>query len=285
MIGGRSGSTSRVVRSIQHEEATSMKADVEPRGTSGRGLRAVLPLWAMLVMAGGVAWAWMVRQGLDMGNGVGTMGMSFAFFTGMWAVMMAAMMLPPLGPVAATEPAPEGTSSLSLVPGGLSFGAGFLVPWALYGGAVFLAFKGADHLVDSSPAGAKWVGLTILAVAGLYQLSPWKWMALRHCRMPMHRDRTGLGGAFASGALDGSVCVGCCWALMTVFIAMGVMNLPVMAGLAALIFAEKVLPRPRLISTMGGVALLGLAVAAAVHPSLLSGLHTSGMGMGMMGGM
>jgi predicted metal-binding membrane protein len=168
----------------------------------------------------------------------------------------------------------------------MGFGAGFLLPWVLYGLAAFLAFRGADHLVDSSPTGARWLGVAILAVAGLYQLSPWKWAALRHCRMPMHRNVAGgIGGAFASGALDGSVCVGCCWALMTVFVAMGVMNLPVMAGLAALIFAEKVLPRPRVIAAIGGVGLLSLAVAAAVHPSLLSGLHVSGVGMDMMGGM
>jgi predicted metal-binding membrane protein len=263
-----------------------MKADVESQSTSRPGLRAVLPLWALLLLAGGVAWAWMVREGFDMGNGVGTMGMSFAFFIGMWAVMMAAMMLPPLGPVAASGSAPSRASSLALIPDGLSFGAGFLVPWAAFGVAAFIALRGADHLVDSSPTGARWLGVAILGVAGLYQLSPWKWAALQHCRMPMHRNSTGgVGGASASGALDGAVCVGCCWALMTVFVAMGVMNLPVMAGLAVLIFAEKVLPRPRVIAAVGGAALLSLAVAAAVHPSLLSGLHVSGMGMDTMGGM
>jgi predicted metal-binding membrane protein len=263
-----------------------VNTDIDGHGTAGLGLRRIGPLWAVLILVGGAAWAWVVGQDFEMGNGVGTMGMSFAFFAGMWAVMMAAMMLPPLGPVAVTEAAEPRTSSLSLIPGGVAFGIGFLVPWALYGIAGFAAFKGADRLVASSPAIAKWLGVAILAVAGLYQVSPWKWAALRHCRMPMHRtDNGGLAGSFASGAADGSICVGCCWALMTIFIAMGVMNLPVMAGLAALIFAEKVLPRPRVIAAVGGVALLGLAVAAAVHPSLLSGLHASGMGMDMMGGM
>jgi predicted metal-binding membrane protein len=265
-----------------------MRREIEPtRGTTAR-LSRLVPMWAALILAGGAAWAFTTAQGLDMGNGVGSMGMAFPIFVGTWVVMMAAMMLPALGPVAAAETAPASTvSSRPRIPGALAFGAGFLLPWAAYGILAFAALEGTDRLVSSSPQAAKWLGVGILAVAGIYQLSPWKWAALRHCRMPMHRSTGGgLVGAVASGATDGAICVGCCWALMSVLVAVGVMNLLAMAGLAALIFAEKILPRPRLIAVIGGMVFLALAVVAAVHPSLLSGLHVSGPGMPMdMGGM
>jgi predicted metal-binding membrane protein len=75
-----------------------------------------------------------------------------------------------------------------------------------------------------------------------------------------------------AGVIEGAVCVGCCWALMATLISFGVMNLAAMAGLAAVIFGEKVLPRPRLVAGIAGAALLVLAVAGAIEPSLLSGV-------------
>jgi predicted metal-binding membrane protein len=265
-------------------EGRSMDASTDRPATLP--LAKAAPTWIALVLAGAAAWGWVVGQGFDMGNGVGTMGTTFAFFAGMWAVMMAAMMLPALGPVAAAETAGGSTvSGVGRIPDGLAFGAGFLAPWALYGVAAFFAFRGADRLVDSSPDGARWLGVGILAVAGLYQLSPWKWAALRHCRMAMHRPASGLGASLVTGAVDGATCVGCCLFLMATLVSLGVMNLAAMGGLAALIFAEKVLPRPRLIAAAGGMAFLALAVAASVHPALLPGLHGSGMGADMTGGM
>jgi len=61
---------------------------------------------------------------------------------------------------------------------------------------------------------------------------------------------------------------------MSILFATGLMSLPAMAGISAVIFAEKVLPRPRVIARTAGVALLGLAVAVAVHPALLGGLRS-----------
>ena len=44
------------------------------------------------------------------------------------------------------------------------------------------------------------------------------------------------------GAEHGAYCVGCCWGLMVILFALGVMSLLWMAVVAALIFAEKMLP-------------------------------------------
>jgi predicted metal-binding membrane protein len=214
-----------------------------------------------------------------MGAEPGTMGMDLPFFVAVWVGMMAAMMLPALGPAAAT-----GSPTLGRV---VAFGAGFLVPWAAYGAAAFAAFAASSRLVDASPATARWVGVGILAVAGVFQLSSWKIRAITHCRMAHQSgDASGITGRLVAGISDGAVCVGCCWALMAILIAVGAMNIAAMAGLAVVIFAEKVLPAPRLIARIAGVVLLALAVVAAVHPAILHGLTPTDMGSGMpMGGM
>ena len=242
-------------------------------------------MWAALVIAGGVAWLITAGQARKMGVGPGTMGMAFPLFLGMWAAMMAAMMLPAIGPQAAGETAGAAGVRALRIPNGLAFGAGFLVPWAGFGALAFAALKGTGRLADSSPGAAKWLGVAIFAVAGLYQLSPLKIRALEHCRMSMHRSESpNFASSIAAGARDGAICVGCCWALMSVLFAVGVMNLLAMGLLAAVIFAEKILPRPRLIAGLSGAAFLGLALAAVIHPSLLSGLAGADMAM-TVGGM
>jgi predicted metal-binding membrane protein len=133
-------------------------------------------------------------------------------------------------------------------------------------------------------------GVAILAAAGFFQFAPAKARALAHCRMWMshgHVKERGetVGRGLASGVVDGTYCVGCCWAFMAVFVAVGVMNLVAMVALAGVIFSEKLLPQRSavLFGRVIGLAFLILAVAAAFRPSLLPGLHTSGTGMGGIG--
>src|SRR4029450_1431562 len=200
--------------------------------------------------------------------------MSLACFIGTWVAMMAAMMLPAIGPQAAGGSIIRTrVRSTGRLPGVLAFGAGFLVPWAAYGAVAFLVLSGVESLVESSPDAARWLGVGIVALAGPDQVHPSKRLALDHCRMALHASGVGpLAGDLRAGILDGAVCVGCCWALMATLISVGVMNLAAMVGLAAVIFSEKVLPRPRLVAGIAGVALLVLAVAAAIDPSLLAGV-------------
>ena len=58
----------------------------------------------------------------------------------------------------------------------------------------------------------------------------------------MSRWRTGVSGAFRMGLEHGALCVGCCWALMLLLFAGGVMNLAVIAALTALVAFEKLTP-------------------------------------------
>jgi predicted metal-binding membrane protein len=246
-------------------------------------LRETAPLWAALAAVGGLAWVVTVDQAQAMGAGPGTMGMAFLLFTGTWVVMMAAMMLPAIGPMAAAETSIGGAPA-SRVAGVLAFGAGFLLPWAAYGVLAFLAFLGTDPVVEASPGGARWLGGAIFVVAGVYQFSPWKHRALSHCRTAMATStRTGLAKDLVAGSRDGAMCVGCCWALMTILIPLGVMSLAGMVGLAAVIFTEKILPRPRLVASLVGLAFLVLAIVAFVKPSLFPGLSPEGAGMSLDG--
>jgi len=81
------------------------------------------------------------------------------------------------------------------------------------------------------------------------------------------------------GIHHGTYCVGCCWALMVVLIPLGVMNVAAMAGLAAVIFVEKLWRRGPLFSRIVGVVLIGLGVLALFVDWLLPGLRATIMPM------
>jgi predicted metal-binding membrane protein len=123
----------------------------------------------------------------------------------------------------------------------------------------------------------------VIGLAGAYQLTPLKRVCLRHCRTPfhwvLHRWREGPLGPARMGLEHGGYCVGCCWALMVVLFAVGVMSLAWMAVVAALIFAEKVLPVGERLSAAFAVALVVLGIWVAVAPASVPFLTRPGMGM------
>lgn len=86
----------------------------------------------------------------------------------------------------------------------------------------------------------------LLVLAGVYQLTPLKRTCLASCSSPvdfrMRRWRDGTGGAFRLGIEHGLFCAGCCWALMLLLLAGGVMNLTVIAALTAFVLIEKLTP-------------------------------------------
>jgi predicted metal-binding membrane protein len=115
-----------------------------------------------------------------------------------------------------------------------------------------------------------------IAAAGLYELTPLKNICLRHCRGPLHFIlhgwRRGPLGAFRMGVEHGLYCVGCCWGLMVVLFALGVMSLFWMAVIAAVIFAEKILPYGFRLSRAFAVAFVAFGIWVAVAPGSVPGL-------------
>jgi predicted metal-binding membrane protein len=81
-------------------------------------------------------------------------------------------------------------------------------------------------------------------------------------------------GGLGLGIQHGGFCVGCSWVLMAALFALGVMNLTWMAVVAALIAAERLLPR----SASLGVALIlaCLAVSVALVPGDLPAFTVPG---------
>ena len=66
------------------------------------------------------------------------------------------------------------------------------------------------------------------------------------------------------GVHHGVYCLGCCWALMAVLFAVGVMNLAWVAGLALLVLAEKIAPGADRLSRIAGVVLVLIGIVTFV---------------------
>jgi len=81
------------------------------------------------------------------------------------------------------------------------------------------------------------------------------------------------------GAHHGGYCLGCCWGLMAILIAVGTMNILAMVGLAVLVLIEQVWAHGQVAARLAGAALLALAAATIWFPWLAPGLHAPAMMM------
>jgi predicted metal-binding membrane protein len=79
----------------------------------------------------------------------------------------------------------------------------------------------------------------------------------------------------AVGVRHGAYCLGCCWALMMILIAVGVMNVAAMVGLAIVVLIEKTWRWGLVDGRAADVAALALAVAVIWLPWLAPGLHAA----------
>jgi predicted metal-binding membrane protein len=194
---------------------------------------------------------------------------SLPLFVTMWVVMMVAMMFPAVSPVVLLFDRWRRGRQRSVATT-IAFVAGYLIIWSVAGVFAFAAIVALDLQIDSSTTAVR-VGGAVLVVAGIYQLTPLKSVCLTQCRSPLslimeHAQLLGEGvrGPLQVGIKHGGWCIGCCWALMAVLIALGVMHLGWMAAVATVILAEKILPGGSTTSrVIGGVLLVaGAAVAA-----------------------
>ena len=139
----------------------------------------------------------------------------------------------------------QGTTSRQIY----ALAAGYLIVWTVFSLVATALQRGLAALLLISPmmeATSSRVGATLLLVAGMYQLTPMKYACLRTCQSPLgflvSRWRAGWSGALRMGLEHGAYCVGCCWALMLLLFAGGVMNLTVIAALTAFVAFEKLVP-------------------------------------------
>jgi predicted metal-binding membrane protein len=242
-----------------------------------------------------VTWVVTVDRMRGMDAGPGTDLGQLGWFVGVWVTMMAAMMLPSVMPmtlVFARVSAERRRRGQSFVPTWV-FIAGYLAVWTVYGliaYAIFRAVASAHiHALGWSAQGPYIAGGAII-VAGIYQLTPLKRVCLRHCRSPMHYVlggwRPGAWGAVRMGAEHGGYCVGCCWGLMLILFALGVMSILWMLVVAGIIFAEKVLPVGEGLSRVLAIGFVALGIWVAAAPASVPGLTEPGsQAMSSMKGM
>jgi len=226
-------------------------------------------------------------RGMDAGPGTDLGGMTW--FVGVWVTMMAAMMLPSAAPmvlVVHRVTLERTRHRFGAVTAPWIFVAGYLTAWTAYGVVAFGAFRAVKSsgmgFLAWDRSGPLAAGI-VVAAAGVYQLTPVKRACLRHCRTPlhfvMHRWRRGASGAFAMGVEHGGWCLGCCAGLMLALFAVGVMSVTWMAVVAALVFAEKVLPSGARLSGVIAVILVAFGVWIALSPSSVPGLTEPGLAM------
>jgi len=189
---------------------------------------------------------WAAFMGLMPMGGWGPLEYALAF--AMWALMMVGMMIPSAAPMIVLYARVARRAQFQSQPlaSTNTFAAGYLLVWGAFS-LVAASIQGA--LVDlalvtnmMTSANAVLSG-SVLIAAGLYQWTPMKQACLSHCRSPIHflsqRWRPGTWGALRMGIEHGAYCVGCCWALMGVLFAVGIMNLLWIAAIAAFVLIEK----------------------------------------------
>lgn len=225
------------------------------------------PLVALLIVVPAVCLSWIAILSRDMYgpmNGGSAWLMTarwdvlhFGLLWLMWAVMMTGMMLPSAAPMILLVGGPTGP----LV------ALGYVSAWAAFSvgaAALQLALMRRLILTPMMDTSNRAVIAILLAVAGLYQWTPLKQACLTKCQSPMaflaRRWRSGSFGAFRMGAEHGVYCVGCCWALMLLLFAGGVMNPTVIAGLALLVAFEKLVAVGVWVPRITGTALVTMAL-------------------------
>ena len=97
----------------------------------------------------------------------------------------------------------------------------------------------------------------------------------------MHHWHGGPLGAVRMGSEHGAWCVGCCWALMVLLFAVGVMSITWMVVVAAIVFAEKVLPIGEQVAKALAVVLIAFGIWVALAPGSVPGLTRPGTNMKM----
>lgn len=194
---------------------------------------------------------------------------TFLAIASMWFLMSMAMMLPSSAPLIRTycEIADTARASKKTVAHPFWLIAGYLSVW-LVAAIMFAAINVLVGGLTGSEAGisplSAGLSAVALGLAGLYQFSTLKESCLVKCRNPFATlfanwsdKQTDI---FRLGIKQGVWCLGCCWALMLVMLAAGVMNVFWMALLAVFTVLEKT-SRGSVLSHVAGAILLVWALA------------------------
>ena len=241
-------------------------------------LRDRVAIWLALGTVTALLWVYVYRQ-MDAMEGMADIAVppspiswavsDFVLNIAIWWAMMPGMMLPSAAPmilIFATINQNKRRRGQPFVPTML-FTSGYLVAWGLFGVFATLADWGFERAALIAPGTGRlnpMLGGVVVIVAGIYQLTPFKSVCLTHCRSPfdfiLNHWRDGAPGAMRMGFEHGLFCLGCCWFLMALLFAAGIMSLLWMAALTVFVFVEKLFPAGQWIARASGVAMLGFGI-------------------------
>jgi len=238
----------------------------------------LLALLALTVLS----WLWLISLGRGMSDkdmasmpgmampvpmpapwGAARFGLTFA----MWWVMMIGMMLPGAAPIIlmfTTVNRNKRARGQDFVPVSV-FTLGYLLVWGFFSAGATVAQWALDQLAMLSASLmmiSPTAGGALLIAAGIYQFTPLKQACLHHCRSPvafvLNSWHDGRAGALRMGVEHGTFCLGCCWVLMALLFVVGVMNLLLVAAIAAFVLVEKLLPGGAWLGRLGGGAMIAV---------------------------
>jgi len=199
--------------------------------------------------------------------------LEYALGSAMWALMMVGMMVPSAAPMImlyARVARRDHSHSSPLAPT-TAFAAGYLLMWgafSLIAAAVQGVLVDMALMTETMTSASRVLACAVFIAAGLYQWMPMKQACLAHCRSPIwflsRHWRPRASGALRMGIEHGAYCVGCCWALMAVLFAVGIMNLTWVAAIAAFVLAEKTAPFGTWSQRIAGTLLVTLGVLTLV---------------------
>jgi predicted metal-binding membrane protein len=224
------------------------------------------------------AWGLLTWLAVDMGNPLfewtmpdspGWSAANVVSILLMWAVMMAAMMLPSALPMILAFghlSARSGEVARSRL-----FIAGYLLVWIGFSAAAAVsqwALQALDWVEPMNASTSAPLSGVLLVIAGAYQFTPLKKSCLANCRTPfaflLGEWKPGVVGAFRMGLRHGLFCMGCCWAVMALLFVGGVMNLAWIAALSIVVAIEKMAPRGEQLAALLGIALIVAGAAKLV---------------------
>ena len=224
-------------------------------------------LWGGVVVISALAWIYLVIMLM----GAQSLLLDATLMFLMWAVMMVAMMLPSAAPMLSVytriASAREGSRPYHV----WMFAAGYFVVWTGFSLAVTALQYALQSvaIISNGMRTGPLAGGIILAIAGIYQLTPLKNVCLKRCRTPvgffMTNWRDGARGAFKMGLDHGAFCMGCCWMLMALLFVAGVMNLAWVAAISVLVLLEKAAPFGRAIALASGVAMIAAGLVLVIR--------------------
>jgi predicted metal-binding membrane protein len=197
--------------------------------------------------------AWAALCGSTFGTALmpdGVWGVTgFALVALMWGAMTLAMMLPSAAPMILTyaEIADTAARKGQHVVSPFVLAGGYTTIWFGFAALATVAQYALTRAAVLDPGMAPLSGLfsgAIFIAAGVYQFSALKHACLRQCQSPFPfffaNWATTPRGVFKLGLRQGLFCLGCCWAMMLVMFAVGIMNVVWMAALGIVMTLEKI---------------------------------------------